>query len=240
MRTISHLAYKFHNNPIAKVLIRPIWRSYITYKVNKQKKSLHKNGLELLKKIDQSSLMHNYTYWLDFGTLLGAYRENDFIKHDYDMDIAALYTDHKTINKALIKMGFKLIKRFYSNQNNIDALEETYKYKGIFMDIFYYHIDTNEQMHCNSFSPFKGEIVDPSQKYDKLQVKKIILPYTGFQRYKFKNIYVNIPNNPKQYLASHYGENFMTPNKDFDYRKEATNIYYYSKEELLGTVEVFF
>ena len=32
----------------------------------------------------------------------------------------------------------------------------------------------------------------------------------------------------------HYGVNFMFPNKHFDYKKEATNIKYFSIEEMIG------
>ena len=43
-----------------------------------------------------------------------------------------------------------------------------------------------------------------------------------------------IPAYTEEYLGMHYGVNFMFPNKHFDYKKEATNIKYFSIEEMIG------
>lgn len=38
-------------------------------------------------------------FWLDYGTLLGAYREHDFIKHDFDLDIGLWLKDAEIAKK---------------------------------------------------------------------------------------------------------------------------------------------
>lgn len=41
----------------------------------------------------------NVLFWLDYGTLLGAYREHDFIKHDFDLDIGLWLKDAEIAKK---------------------------------------------------------------------------------------------------------------------------------------------
>lgn len=49
-------------------------------------------------------------YWLDFGTLLGVYRDDDIILHDNDCDIGILDPDWDAIeallNKRLRSKGY--------------------------------------------------------------------------------------------------------------------------------------
>lgn len=51
------------------------------------------------------------TYWIDFGTLLGAYREKDIIPHDNDADVVILNPDWEYVYlnlKARLPRGFKV------------------------------------------------------------------------------------------------------------------------------------
>ena len=45
--------------------------------------------------IDVTDVLDEYgcTNWLSDGTLLGAIRENDFIAHDYDIDVGVLASE---------------------------------------------------------------------------------------------------------------------------------------------------
>jgi hypothetical protein len=82
-------------------------------------------------------------------------------------------------------------------------------------------------MYCNSFSSFDDEYIDMSV----FQVKKITVPYNGFSKMIFKGLELNSPADPIAHLQAHYGKNFMIPNARFNYKKEATNIYWYSRAE---------
>ena len=56
-------------------------------------RTLQLAGLELLKKINKVCQKYGISYWLDFGTMLGAIRHKGFIPWDDDIDIAMLRTD---------------------------------------------------------------------------------------------------------------------------------------------------
>lgn len=69
-------------------------------------------GNEVLQKAKNALDSENVLFWLDYGTLLGAYREHDFIKHDFDLDIGLWLKDAEIAKKAMLKNGFELIRCF--------------------------------------------------------------------------------------------------------------------------------
>lgn len=172
-------------------------------------------------------------YWMDFGTLLGYYRENDFLKHDYDIDMAAFLKDAEIVRKALETNGFKRVRYYYPNDNS--GLEEAYKYKRVTLDVFYY-CQQGDILSCHSFRPLRKKILKKDlNKFIPMTVEKINVPYSGFQQVVFKGSTVYIPSDVVSHLKTHYGESFMVPNSNFFAPKDATNITYYTYEECPGT-----
>ena len=77
----------------------------------KQQFFINENG-ELFHKFTQILNDNGVVFWLEFGTLLGFYREHDFIKHDFDLDIGVYMADAEKIRKILTDNGFKLVRDF--------------------------------------------------------------------------------------------------------------------------------
>ena len=65
-------------------------------------------SIECLKLVTDELDKHNIPYWLEQGTLLGAYRSSMLIPYDYDMDISVeiKYTDEiKILLESMISEG---------------------------------------------------------------------------------------------------------------------------------------
>lgn len=192
-------------------------------------------GEELLQAFSKALNEKNIIFWLEFGSLLGYYREHDFIKHDCDIDFGAFLKDAPAVKDALESIGFKLIHQFSSSDG---GLEQTYKYKHTSIDVFYFREDGNV-LYCNTFVSRYPIFINKFIRSHKCLVKRIDIPNQTMIRTQYKDAYVYVPIDCEKHLKMHYGESFMTPNPNFDYKKEATNIYYYSYKDCCGRLEVF-
>ena len=105
--------YDYFSGNEKRIAIKKKWESKTFSLPNNQKKKVSINKREnkvhtllTIKKIfDQNSL----TFYLDGGTLLGAMREKDFIKHDVDSDIVIYIDDLPILEKItpqIINSGF--------------------------------------------------------------------------------------------------------------------------------------
>ena len=131
---------------------------------------------------------NNIIFWLDQGTLLGAIRENDFIKHDTDMDISIskINSDklHKILNNKKILQKYKLKLVRDRNEGPIFSLK--------LID----SISTNKKDRFKNFDYIDIYILDYRPKLEKKH---------------FKNRYYNVPINSELYLSLVYGSNWKTP-----------------------------
>lgn len=59
--------------------------------------------IQMMKIFDYICRKHNISYWLDFGTLLGAIRHNGFIPWDDDLDVGVLRDDYEKLPDILEK-----------------------------------------------------------------------------------------------------------------------------------------
>lgn len=109
-------------------------------------------SLEILKTIHEICIKNNFSYWLDSGTLLGAYRHKGYIPWDDDIDICMPRNDYEKI-LSLLKDHCK-ISDFYIRERaescNYYQIRVINKFDSrIAVDIFpvdsYFKSDLNEK-----------------------------------------------------------------------------------------------
>ena len=223
-----------------KELLKRLWL-YKVYRTYKDKKHLerknaineafNKEATDVLQLYSDALFSNGLVFWICAGTLLGYYREHDFIKHDFDLDTGAWFEDHERIKEVLEKAGFERIRYYYLTKR--DGLEESYKHRDYTtaIDVFYFFNDGDKSYHF-SFNPLVS--MTKKRHLNKIQPSKArkwtydqINPIPA----EFKGIKVYIPENPGRHLASTYGDTFMTPIPDFPVEGRP-NLTEYTYEEM--------
>lgn len=158
--------------------------------------------------------------WLEFGSLLGAYRENAIIAHDTDIDVG-IYESDMTDDFILHleKKQFKLIKKYIisSSDNSLNGFraEYTFQYKKDVSIDFFVFKEEGCKRFCFSFDKEDGLTRDETlQKYNgMLRTIKILLPNFEFDKISFLGANFLIPSHTELYLKEIYGNDFMIPKK---------------------------
>jgi hypothetical protein len=197
------------NSHIKKALLFVYFHTYKKIERFVQNRRFLKYGSKLLQEADQAFREVGVEYWLDFGTLLGAYREGDFLKHDLDLDLGMYLKDYSPqIDQALQKRGFKKIKEYLIDDGNFGR-EITYSYKGVGLDIFFYTQidDTRAYYHDFLWMEKNGKKV--------LRPRQITLALEGTVPLVFQGFTYKAPHPIEKHLADRYGEDFMVEKKEW-------------------------
>jgi len=147
-------------------------------------------ALEVLS--DVSQYLEGYQFFLDAGTLLGIYRNGDFIDHDTDLDFAIIIDP--TNNPSFPTPDWPLVAVW--NYRNL-PMQRAYLYKGIVVDFYFYYTNLEENfiVNHNDHGVLKLKLADS-------------LPISS---HEFKNLIVNFPQSVENVLQSEYGAEWRTP-----------------------------
>ena len=178
----------------------------------KRQQLLKNNFLDVLNSV-YSSKISSYDVWLDFGTLLGIYRDKGLIKHDLDMDFGIViddYLDFQEKEKELLNKGFQKTRELYYNK---ELMEISYDYKGLNVDFIIYK---KEEGYVKSV--VVGYLLDALNRPCKYESSKYEIKFDGLKDYDFEGIKVKIPLNTHEYLEYQYEKDFLIPNKFYNWR----------------------
>lgn len=137
---------------------------------------------------------NNYRFFLAYGTLLGAIREKDFIEHDEDIDLGALFEDKDVLLSMLFELrdnGFEVIR--WDERGLMSIMR-----KGEYIDIYMYK-PLSRNLYAVCGAPFPKEFID----------NQTIITFKGVDFYA--------PTDSEKNLEFFYGKEWRTPVIDNDY-----------------------
>lgn len=146
-------------------------------------------------------------YWLDYGTLLGATRNGNFIPHDDDADFSTLVTEENIIREALEKYARDrdyILRNAFAGDGLQLYLSETNK---LHVDIFFW-IEDGVVMRRNSY--VKGTDDNKGKDFPKewLEPRSDLL---------LDGRSCKAPKYPEQMCEWRYGESWRTPMRIFQF-----------------------
>lgn len=150
-------------------------------------RELQQCDIALLEIVDIVCLQYGLTYWLDYGTLLGAVRHKRFIPWDDDVDVAMPRADYNRAKELFqTKLGAYGIEAFEKPDEPMVRMGIGYKHKetGIWIDVF--PVDNCTLKH--TFAEEEKELREPILKYRRFYYKKrfqLSQPELQLQKEKF-------------------------------------------------------
>jgi phosphorylcholine metabolism protein LicD len=162
-----------------------------TSKNYKLKDCCRANLMKIIVKIPE--ILENTNWWLDFGTLLGFYRDGKIIDWDSDLDVGILHED------------------FYKNKQEIENKVKNY---GFYLtresDIFYrINFSSINHLHCDIFlfkENEKGILRMVFKEY--FSKKNEIFPVL---KKNFFGLDFNVPHDIEFFLETRYGKDWRNP-----------------------------
>lgn len=169
----------------------------------------------MLKNLKEVLLEHDIHFCLNFGTLLGAIRDHDFIPHDYDIDLSM----HEKYKKTFISSLPELRER---------GIILCGHYKGNIFNLYYDGIICDIDIVYDMIFPYSLRYYRLLEKcYPKFYTKET--EWIDFMGDKYE-----VPKNPERFLQYMYGKNWRIPQKGkharlFPHWMLHERVYYYVK-----------
>ena len=186
----------------------------INQRIRRNAKIVQTIGPEAITIFQKICWQHDVRYWPFWGTLLGAYREKGFIKHDEDIDIGMFDQDISvTLVDDMIAHGFRVIMAVVDKDLK-KGFHLAFDYKGLKFDIYSCH-KTDGEIVVFSPEPYNYAKFGQSPRNDIMDIVHThIDSWADLLEVPFEQITMTIPANTETILQQLYGKDFMTPIKN--------------------------
>ena len=153
---------------------------------------------------------HNIPYWLDYGTLLGATREGDFIPWDVDADISCFEEDKEKILKLipeLEKIFLISIRAFNNTAIVVCTKEKSEEDKKIpHLDIFFWHKE-GKMLKRKAYVGLDSPTGTDTNKGRDFPIEWV----SQFASLPIGDKMLSVPKNPVFFCEFRYGKSWITP-----------------------------
>jgi len=169
-------------------------------------------ALDVLSSAVRALNKGDFPYWLTDGTLLGFYRESNFISHDFDIDLGmpiGAYSD--ALIAEMEHQGFVLKRQLGAIER---GLELTFQKSGINLDIFFFYDDAGLIFHS---AWLRG-----------LELRYYYRPFK-LKTSSFKGVNVRVPENTEDYIVQKYGAGWRTPDMNWNWAFSPKNVRHASR-----------
>lgn len=161
---------------------------------NSTLKKLQMSELGILDKIDELSKKYSFTYWLEFGSAIGAVRHHGFIPWDDDMDIGMLREDYnKLCNIPAKEWGeYELVTPISKTIDHVHIFSQCIKHGTVFFThehLGFYNSNCMQIIPNISIDIFVYDYFDPNtykKTMKKARIYKRLYMYSKVRVYPVK------------------------------------------------------
>lgn len=181
-----------------------------------RQKLLKENAHQILKEFEKVNNQLGHKIWIEAGTLLGYEREGAILSHDIDMDFAMLKPEDSLDLERIIE--FLAARNFVLNRKLVyqgDVKEISFSYNGLNVDIILFERE-NEKVISTTMIWYGMNALNKPVNIEAFYYE---LPMEDLEKVSFMDATTYVPINRVDYLKGYYGEDYLIPNTNYDWRQ---------------------
>ena len=181
-----------------------------------RQKLLKENAHQILKDFEEVNNQLGHKIWIEAGTLLGYVREGAILAHDIDMDFAMLKPEDSLELDRII--DFLVARNFVLNRKLIyqnEVKEISFSYNGLNVDIILFE-RVNEKVISTTMIWYGMNALNKPVDIETFYYE---LPMEELEKVSFMDATTYVPTSRVEYLKGYYGEDYLIPNTNYDWRQ---------------------